>query len=205
MACLVGGCVRDLLLGRSPKDFDIATNATPNEIKRLFRNCRLVGRRFRLAHLYFQDEIIEVSTFRAAVPDNSDLEEETEDERGDGRPIVEGDISRAMDGMVLRDNSLRNTRKRMPSVGISPSTPSLQYFRFFECLTNHRSERPGTAYLTPHRRPVVRFTKDPVRMVRAVRLPPLMVSPSSRLPGRALCALARPFTRAAPARLYEGF
>src|SRR5512138_2173773 len=70
-AYLVGGCVRDLLLGREPKDFDIATSATPNQMKRLFRNCRLVGRRFRLAHLHFNDEIIEVATFRAEHDDQT--------------------------------------------------------------------------------------------------------------------------------------
>lgn len=65
-AYLVGGCVRDILLGRSPKDFDIATNATPNQVRSLFRNCRLIGRRFRLAHVYFKGgKILEVSTFRA--------------------------------------------------------------------------------------------------------------------------------------------
>jgi poly(A) polymerase len=65
MAFLVGGCVRDLLLGIDPKDFDVATDALPEEVKRLFRNCRLVGRRFRLAHVFFGREIIEVATFRA--------------------------------------------------------------------------------------------------------------------------------------------
>jgi poly(A) polymerase len=65
-AYLVGGCVRDLLIGRTPKDFDIATSATPNQVKSLFRNCRLIGRRFRLAHVYFKGgKILEVSTFRA--------------------------------------------------------------------------------------------------------------------------------------------
>ncbi len=65
-AYLVGGCVRDLLVGRTPKDFDIATSATPNQVKSLFRNCRLIGRRFRLAHVYFKGgKILEVSTFRA--------------------------------------------------------------------------------------------------------------------------------------------
>ena len=63
-AYLVGGAVRDLLLGIPPKDFDIATNATPEQIKELFRNCRLIGRRFRLAHIVFGREIIEVATFR---------------------------------------------------------------------------------------------------------------------------------------------
>ena len=66
MAFLVGGCVRDLLLGIEPKDFDVATDALPEQVKRLFRNCRLVGRRFRLAHVFFGREIIEVATFRAA-------------------------------------------------------------------------------------------------------------------------------------------
>lgn len=65
-AYLVGGCVRDLLIGRTPKDFDIATSATPNQVRSLFRNCRLIGRRFRLAHVYFKGgKILEVSTFRA--------------------------------------------------------------------------------------------------------------------------------------------
>ncbi len=63
-AYLVGGCVRDLLLGRTPKDFDVATSARPNEVKHLFRNCRIIGRRFRLAHIMFGSKIIEVATFR---------------------------------------------------------------------------------------------------------------------------------------------
>src|ERR1700730_15233888 len=66
MAFLVGGCVRDLLIGIEPKDFDVATDALPEQIRKLFRNCRLVGRRFRLAHVFFGREIIEVATFRAA-------------------------------------------------------------------------------------------------------------------------------------------
>ncbi len=64
-AYLVGGGVRDILLGREPKDFDVVTDAKPEQIRELFRNCRLIGRRFRLAHVRFGAEIIEVSTFRA--------------------------------------------------------------------------------------------------------------------------------------------
>ncbi len=63
-AYLVGGSVRDILLGREPKDFDIATDAKPNEVRRLFRNSRVIGRRFRLVHVYFKDGLVEVSTFR---------------------------------------------------------------------------------------------------------------------------------------------
>ena len=68
--------MRDLLLGIRPKDFDVATNALPEEVRRLFRNCRLIGRRFRLAHVFFGSEIIEVATFRAAAaPEREDAED----------------------------------------------------------------------------------------------------------------------------------
>ncbi|HEY3805257.1 MAG TPA: polynucleotide adenylyltransferase PcnB [Kofleriaceae bacterium] len=71
-AYLVGGCVRDLLVGRTPKDFDVATSATPNEIKATFRNSRIIGRRFRLAHVFFGAKIIETATFRANPRDEDD-------------------------------------------------------------------------------------------------------------------------------------
>jgi poly(A) polymerase len=77
-AYLVGGCVRDLLVGRSPKDFDVATSATPAEIKDLFRNCRIIGRRFRLAHIFFGQKIIETSTFRTNPRDGMPIDEEEE-------------------------------------------------------------------------------------------------------------------------------
>ncbi len=79
-AYLVGGCVRDLLVGRTPKDFDVATSAVPSEVRGIFRNCRLIGRRFRLAHVYFKGgKIVEVSTFRA---NPSELEDAGEALRG---------------------------------------------------------------------------------------------------------------------------
>src|SRR5690348_11798191 len=84
-AYLVGGAVRDLLVGGSPKDFDVATDATPEQVKSLFRNCRLIGRRFRLAHVVFGREIVEVATFRGSSDDGS----------GD-RHLV--------DGRLVRDN-----------------------------------------------------------------------------------------------------
>src|ERR1700683_1601432 len=84
-AFLVGGAVRDLLLGLTPKDFDVATNALPEEVWRLFRNCRLIGRRFRLAHVHFGSEIIEVATFRAAsAPEREDAESDPD---ADGEEI----------------------------------------------------------------------------------------------------------------------
>ena len=83
---LVGGAVRDLLVGGHPKDFDIATDATPEQVKALFRNSRLIGRRFRLAHVVFGREIIEVATFRANIDDGS------------------GDREQHEGGRLLRDN-----------------------------------------------------------------------------------------------------
>src|SRR6476660_9027239 len=79
-AYLVGGCVRDLLLGRKPKDFDIATSATPPEIKAVFRNCRIIGRRFRLAHIFFGSKIIETATFRTHPREAQEAEEADEAE-----------------------------------------------------------------------------------------------------------------------------
>jgi poly(A) polymerase len=73
-AFLVGGCVRDLLIGMQPKDFDVATDALPEDVRKLFRNCRLIGRRFRLAHVFFGRETIEVATFRAASAPSQDEE-----------------------------------------------------------------------------------------------------------------------------------
>src|SRR5436305_8825068 len=90
-AYLVGGCVRDLILGRKPKDFDVVTSATPQEIKRLFRNCRIIGRRFRLAHVFFGPKIIETSTFRANP-------REVEEEDGDAA----AESSAAADLMIRR-------------------------------------------------------------------------------------------------------
>lgn len=91
LAYLVGGGVRDLLLGREPKDFDVATDATPGEIKKIFRNCRLIGRRFRLAHIHFHDEIIEVATFRSSTADEAEAAGAApEVDRLPARPIEPG-------------------------------------------------------------------------------------------------------------------
>jgi len=94
MAFLVGGCVRDLLIGIEPKDFDVATDALPEQVRKLFRNCRLVGRRFRLAHVFFGREIIEVATFRAASAPSQGEEPMPEDEIAalEGDSGVEGDL-----------------------------------------------------------------------------------------------------------------
>jgi poly(A) polymerase len=107
MAFLVGGCVRDLLLGMEPKDFDVATDALPEQVRKLFRNCRLVGRRFRLAHVFFGREIIEVATFRAAsapepgeepLPEADVAEGDDQDAEQDGLDAAGSDIASLDEG-----------------------------------------------------------------------------------------------------------
>ncbi len=108
---LVGGCVRDLLIGIEPKDFDVATDASPEEVRRLFRNSRLIGRRFRLAHIRFGQHVVEVATFRAAgepiVPDaDIDLDAEVDveadaDVDADGETDADGDV----DGNVAEEDT----------------------------------------------------------------------------------------------------
>jgi poly(A) polymerase len=92
IAYLVGGSVRDLMLGRTPKDFDLATNARPREIRNLFRNSRTIGRRFRLVHVYFREAIVEVATFRASPepPEGPDDWEEAEQEAMEAESEVAG-------------------------------------------------------------------------------------------------------------------
>lgn len=98
MAFLVGGCVRDLLIGIEPKDFDVATDALPEQVKKLFRNCRLVGRRFRLAHVFFGREIIEVATFRAASAPSQGEEPLPDADPEDGEAAELDDPQLAADG-----------------------------------------------------------------------------------------------------------
>jgi poly(A) polymerase len=197
IAYLVGGCVRDLLLKRPPTDFDIATNATPGQIKRLFRNCRLVGRRFRLAHLHFQDEILEVSTFRAAAPANDEDAAETDLHDRPPRHLKD------KDGMVLRDNIFG-----------TPEEDALRRDFTINALAYNIADASVIDYSTglsdleqrlirPIGDPAVRFTEDPVRMLRAVRFAAshdLVIEPVT---WKILCARASTISRTAPARLYE--
>ncbi|MDS4041666.1 MAG: polynucleotide adenylyltransferase PcnB [Candidatus Competibacter sp.] len=153
--CLVGGGVRDLLLGREPKDFDIATDARPEQVHRLFRNCRLIGRRFRLAHVQFGREIVEVATFRACGDDSED---------GSG-PSVE----RAADGRILSDNvygSIEDDAWRRDFT-INALYYDIANFAVLDYVGGMADLRAGLIQLIGD--PVQRYHEDPVRMLRAVR------------------------------------
>jgi poly(A) polymerase len=120
-AFLVGGCVRDLLIGLEPKDFDVATDALPEQVKRLFRNCRLVGRRFRLAHVFFGRETIEVATFRAASAPSQGEEPLADADPEDGEaPELDGPLDLDDDDEVDSEEVDRE-RDTAPETGIARS------------------------------------------------------------------------------------
>lgn len=201
---LVGGCVRDLLLGREPKDFDIVTDATPGQIKRLFRNCRLVGRRFRLAHLHFQDEIVEVATFRS-IGSGADPEEEPAPE--DRQPQQENSRHprhlKDVEGMILRDNVFGTPEEdaRRRDFTVNALFYSIADFSIIDHVGGMNDLQQGVLRIIGD--PWERFTEDPVRMIRAIRFSALLgftIEPDTY---RALLDLNETITRAAPARLYE--
>jgi poly(A) polymerase len=198
IAYLVGGCVRDLLLARTPKDFDIATNATPGQIKRLFRNCRLIGRRFRLAHIHFDNEILEVSTFRrAALP--SDSEEVEVPGRGIRPPRHVKDDA----GMVLVDNVFGTPEEDAlrRDFTINALVYNIADFSVidYSCGLNDLRER----LIRPIGEPGVRFTEDPARMLRAVRFAAshdFAIEPET---WDVICELSPTISRVSSSRLYE--
>jgi len=197
VAYLVGGSVRDLLLGRQPKDFDIGTSAHPYQVKRLFRNCWVVGRRFRLAHVRFGTKAIEVATFRSANPDDDAKTPAGQEETRSGPVPTERERA------ISRDNTF--------------GTPEQDAYRrdftvnalFYDIATLsiidyvHGLDDLGGRVIRSIGDPDARFHEDPVRMLRALVL-------ASRLdfdidpPVEAAIARCRSLiATAAPARLME--
>jgi poly(A) polymerase len=156
-AYLVGGCVRDLLLGLKPKDFDVVTSATPQEIKRLFRNCRIIGRRFRLAHVFFGSKIVETSTFRANP-------REVEEDDADGAPESE-----SADLMIRRDNVFgtpeEDARRRDFTInGLFYDLESATVIDHVAGMADLEARLVRTIG-----DPDIRLREDPVRILRAIK------------------------------------
>lgn len=156
-AYLVGGCVRDLLLDLHPKDFDVVTDAHPEEIKRVFDNCRLIGRRFRLAHILFGREVVEVATFRGPL-----LEPDFEGGAAHLRHHAES-------GRIMRDNVYGTLEE---DVWRRDFTMNALYYNIADfTLVDHvealEDIRRGAIRLIGD--PETRYREDPVRMLRAVR------------------------------------
>ena len=183
-AFLVGGSVRDLLLGIAPKDFDVATDARPEELKRLFRNCRLIGRRFRLAHVHFGDEIIEVATFRAAAAP-PEVDDEDHREAGDARRVDDS-------GRILRDNLYGSIGDDVWRRDFTAN--ALYYniadFSIWDYVDGAEDVRARILRLIGD--PETRFREDPVRLLRAARFAAKLgfgVHPATRAPMTPLAPL----------------
>ncbi len=150
-AYLVGGCVRDILLNITPKDFDVATDATPEELRRLFRNCRLIGRRFRLAHIYFGRDIIEVATFRTEPSKMKFMKHQSESGRI-LRDNVYGDIT---SDALRRDFTINALYYNIADFSI------VDYCKGIDDIESRTLTLIGD--------PVTRYREDPVRILRAIR------------------------------------
>ncbi len=182
---IVGGCVRDLLLGHTPKDFDVATNATPEEVRDLFRRSRLVGRRFRIAHVRYGRELIEVSTFRRAVADE-------EDER-----------AHSAAGMILRDNvygTLEEDAFRrdftINALYYDPQTEEiLDYVGGLDDLETRHLRFIGEA--------LTRVREDPVRALRAIRFQAKLGCELDPEISACLAEAADALAEVPPARLFD--
>ena len=149
-ACLVGGAVRDLLLGIKPKDFDIATDATPEQVNKLFRNCRLIGRRFRLAHIHFGRLIIEVATFRA---EHESSQSGHQDESG--RIVRDNVFGELADDVWRRDFTANALYYDISDFSV------IDFVGGFEDIKQRRLHLIGDVE--------TRYREDPVRMLRALR------------------------------------
>ena len=186
-AYLVGGGVRDILLGLKPKDFDVATDAHPEQVRELFRNCRLIGRRFRLAHVHFGREIIEVSTFRASHIDAVDGEGHEED----GRIIRDNVYGKLDDDVWRRDFTVNALYYNIEDYSI------VDYVGGLEDIKKRQLRLIGI--------PEDRYQEDPVRMLRAIRFAIKLgfsIHPVSEQPIRKLAPLLEEIPEA---RLFEEF
>ena len=216
-AYVVGGAVRDLLIGVRPKDYDVATNASPEEVHRLFRRSRLIGRRFKLAHVMFGDETVEVSTFRAgnsdASPDESDAGKkvsatpEHRSRRGSGDPVRSGAMENARlvdeHGRVLRDN-VYGTREQdaarrdftLNALYYDPSSETVLDFH-----NGMRDIKRRTVRIIGD--PEARFREDPVRMLRAARFAAKLDFTIEARTREPISKLAKLISNVPPARVFD--
>ncbi|WP_346832761.1 polynucleotide adenylyltransferase PcnB [Pseudomonas abietaniphila] len=189
-AYLVGGCVRDMMLGITPKDFDVATSATPEQVRAEFRNARIIGRRFKLVHIHFGREIIEVATFRANHPQDDEDEDSNQSSRNES-------------GRILRDNvygTLEEDAQRrdftINALYYDPVTERvLDFANGVHDIRNRLIRLIGD--------PQQRYKEDPVRMLRAVRFAAKLdfgIEKHSATPIRPLAPMLRDIPAA---RLFE--
>ena len=181
-AYFVGGCVRDLLIGKRPKDFDVATDARPAEVRRLFRNCRIIGRRFKLAHIFYGDHIIETATFRAAPGEQPGDDEELLIVDDNEYGTAESDAKR-------RDFTVN-------ALFLDPTTHEIHDFvKGMDDLEDRVIRTIGD--------PEVRLAEDPVRILRAIKFSARLDLEIEDDTWDAMCEVADDLEKAAPPRVLE--
>jgi poly(A) polymerase len=189
-AYLVGGCVRDLLLNIEPKDFDVATSATPEQVRAEFRNARIIGRRFKLVHIHFGREIIEVATFRANHPEDDEEEDSNQSSRNESGRILRDNVYGTLEDDAQRRDFTINALYYDPV-----SERILDYANGVHDIRNRLIRLIGD--------PEQRYKEDPVRMLRAVRFAAKLdfgIEKHSALPIRPLAPMLRDIPSA---RLFE--
>ncbi len=190
---LVGGAVRDLLLGLEPKDFDVATDAHPEQVRRLFRNCRLIGRRFHLAHVRFGQEIVEVATFRAA---HTEIDEDHGVDETGHRVLDEH-------GRILRDNLYGTIEEDVWRRDFTANALyyNIEDFSIWDYVGGVPDARDRVLRMIGD--PETRYREDPVRMLRAARFAGKLaftLHPDSEAP---IYRLAYMLDSVPPARLFD--
>jgi poly(A) polymerase len=188
-AYLVGGCVRDVLLGKEPKDFDVTTDATPEQIKGLFRNCRLIGRRFRLAHIVFGREIIEVATFRGHHENNDEGDSKDSKQSDDGQLMRDNVFGSIEEDAERRDFTINAMYYNIADYSISDFAGGM------EAIKNKEITLIGD--------PETRYREDPVRMLRAVRFAAKLDMHISEESAEPIKRMAPLMANIPPARLFE--
>ncbi|MBI6853340.1 polynucleotide adenylyltransferase PcnB [Pseudomonas lijiangensis] len=189
-AYLVGGCVRDLMLNIEPKDFDVATSATPEQVRAEFRNARIIGRRFKLVHIHFGREIIEVATFRANHPQDEEEEDSNQSSRNESGRILRDNVYGTLEEDAQRRDFTINALYYDPV-----SERVLDYANGVHDIRNRLIRLIGD--------PEQRYKEDPVRMLRAVRFAAKLdfgIEKHSTLPIRPLAPMLRDIPSA---RLFE--
>jgi poly(A) polymerase len=205
-AYLVGGGVRDLLLGRSPKDFDIATNARPNELRRLFRNCRIIGRRFRLAHILFgAGKIIEVATFRRDPTQRDGIAPVAIDEDGDPHSLFPQPKERGDDAdlLIRQDNvfGLPHEDAIRRDFTINGLFYELEREEVIDYIGGVRDLRERVVRTIGE--PDVRFREDPIRILRAIKFSARLDLGIASEVYDAMVDLRDELSRSAPPRVFE--
>jgi poly(A) polymerase len=213
-AYAVGGCIRDKLMGTQPKDFDVVTNATPSQIKACFRNCRLIGRRFRLAHITFGREIIEVATFRGhhdSEPDDEQAESEQEITSATAPPISTDKPQKSNEvlssktdaGQLTRDNIFGSIEE---DAARRDFTFNAMYFdvqdeSILDFAKGMQALETRTIVMIGDSE--VRFREDPVRMIRAIRFACKLHMQIPHALSKSIKQNAYLMTNIPPARLFE--